>query len=98
MFLIAQLQNFSIYVLHSQLKRHDSQSQIKLADFLIQVKTCVHVHVSVHTHMGSFNLTLITDQQMHYIKFHTKTLKIAQTSFDPKIILRELRCSLMKSF
>ena len=33
-----------------------------------------------------------------YIKFHNKTLKIAPTCFDPKIILRELRCSLLKSF
>ena len=30
---------------------------------------------------------------MHCIKFHIKTLKIALTCFDPKIILRELRCS-----
>jgi len=35
---------------------------------------------------------------MHYIKFHIKTLKIAPTCFDPKIILRELHCSLLKSF
>jgi len=27
------------------------------------------------------------------MKFHIKTLKIAPTCFDPKIILRELRCS-----
>ena len=33
-----------------------------------------------------------------WIKFHIKTLKIAPTCFDPKIILRELRCSLLKSF
>ena len=33
-----------------------------------------------------------------YIKFHIKTLKIAATCFDPKIILRELRCSLLKWF
>ena len=33
-----------------------------------------------------------------YIKFHIKTLKIAPTCFNPKIILRELRCSLLKSF
>jgi len=43
-------------------------------------------------------VTLIINQQMHYIKFHIKTLKIAPTCFDPKIILRELRCSLPKSF
>ena len=30
---------------------------------------------------------------MHYIKFHNKTLKITPTYFDPKITLRELRCS-----
>jgi len=40
--------------------------------------------------------TLIINQQMHYIKFHIKTLTIAPTCFDPKIILRELRCSLLK--
>jgi len=43
-------------------------------------------------------ITLIINQQMPYIKFHIKTLKIATTCFDPKIILRELRCSLLKSF
>ena len=43
-------------------------------------------------------LTLINSQQIHYIKFHIKTLKIAPTCFDPKIIFRELRCSLLKSF
>ena len=43
-------------------------------------------------------ITLIIKQQMHYIKFHIKTLKIAPTCFDPKTILRELRCSLLKSF
>ena len=42
--------------------------------------------------------TLIINQQMQYIKFHIKTLKIAPTRFDPKIILRELLCSLLKSF
>ena len=44
------------------------------------------------------NYTLVINQQMHYIKFHIKTLKIAPTCLDPKIILRELRCSLLKSF
>jgi len=43
-------------------------------------------------------VTLIIKQQMHYIKFHIKILKIAPTCFDPKIIFRELRCSLLKSF
>jgi len=43
-------------------------------------------------------ITSIINQQMRYIKFHIKTLKIAPTCFDPKIILRELRCSLLKSF
>jgi hypothetical protein len=42
--------------------------------------------------------TLIINQQMQYIKFRIKTLKIVPTRFDPKIILRELRCSLLKSF
>jgi len=44
------------------------------------------------------NFTLIINQQTHYIKFHIETLKIAPTCFDPKIILKELRCSLLKSF
>ena len=35
---------------------------------------------------------------MHYIKFHIKTLKIAPTCFDHKIIFRELHCSLLKSY
>jgi len=39
--------------------------------------------------------TLIINQQMHYIKFHIKTLKIALACFNPKIILRELCCSLL---
>ena len=46
----------------------------------------------------SYRLTLIINQQMHYIKSHIKTLKIAPTCFGTKIILRELRCSLLKSF
>jgi len=45
-----------------------------------------------------YALTLIITQQMYYIKFHIKTLKITPTCFDPKIILKELRCSLLKSF
>ena len=49
-------------------------------------------------HRAFHRITLIINQQMHYIKFHIKTLKIALTCFDPKIILRELRCSLLKSF
>ena len=44
------------------------------------------------------HFTLIINQQMHYIKFHVKTFKISPKCFDPKIILRELRCSLLKSF
>ena len=32
-----------------------------------------------------------------YMKFHIKTLKIATTCFGPKIIFRELHCSLLKS-
>ena len=46
----------------------------------------------------NIQITLVINQQMHYIKFHIKTLKIAPTCFDPKIILRELRCSLLKPF
>ena len=47
---------------------------------------------------NSITIALIINQQMHHIKFHIKTLKIAPTCFDPKIILTELRCSLLKSF
>jgi len=43
-------------------------------------------------------MTLIINQQMHYIKFHIKTLKITPTCVDLKIILRDLRCFLLKSF
>ena len=43
----------------------------------------------------TLEVTLFINQQMHYIKFHIKTLKIAPTCFDSKIILRELRCSLL---
>ena len=35
-------------------------------------------------------ITLLVNQQIHYIKSHIKTLKIAWTYFDPKIIFREL--------
>ena len=43
------------------------------------------------------SLQLLTNK-CTYIKSRIKTLKIAPTCFDPKIILRELRCSLLKSF
>jgi len=49
-------------------------------------------------HRAFRRITLIINQQMFYIKFHIKILKIAPTCFDPKIILRELRFSLLKSF
>ena len=48
-------------------------------------------------HRAFRRITLSTNK-CTYIKFHIKTLKIAPTCFDPKIILRELRCSLLKSF
>ena len=56
------------------------------------------IYLSSLLHRAILRITLIINQQMHYIKFHIKTLKIAPTCFDPKIILRELRCSLLKSF
>ena len=49
-------------------------------------------------HRAFRRITSIINQQMHYTKFRIKTFKIAPTCFDPKIILRELRCSLLKSF
>ena len=39
-------------------------------------------------HRAFRRITLIINQQMYYIKFHIKTLKIAPTCFDPMIILR----------
>ena len=45
-----------------------------------------------------FTSLQLSTNKCTYIKFHIKTLKIAPTCFDPKIILRELRCSLLKSF
>jgi len=55
-------------------------------------------YLSSLLHRAFRRITLIINQQTHYIKFHIKTLKMAPTCFDPKIILRELRCSLLKSF
>ena len=49
-------------------------------------------------HRALRRITLIINQQKHYIKFHIKTLKIVPTCFDPKIIPKELRCSLLKCF
>jgi len=51
---------------------------------------------SVLSKLG-IGITLSTNK-CTYIKFHIKTLKIAPKCFDPKIIPRELRCSLLKSF
>jgi len=65
---------------------------------MITYKETYWVNVSSLLHRAFRRITLIINQQMHYIKFHIKTLKIAPTCFDPKIILRELRCSLLKSF
>jgi len=45
--------------------------------------------------MHNLKITLIINQQMHYVKFHIKTLKIAPTCFDPKIILKE-QCSSLR--
>ena len=59
------------------------------------IKVCGRNEVRITT---THPFTSITNQRMNYIKFHIKTLKIAPTCFDPKIILRELRCSLLKSF
>jgi len=57
----------------------------------------LYLRIEIYIENISSNI-LIINKQMHYIKFHIKTLKIAPTFFDPKIILRELRCSLLKSF
>jgi len=46
--------------------------------------------ISSLLHRAFRTITSIINQQIHYIKFHIKTLKIAPTCFDPKIILREL--------
>jgi len=47
--------------------------------------------VSSSLHRAFRRIILIMNQQMHYITFHIKIIKIAPTCFDPKIILRELR-------
>ena len=63
-----------------------------------EIKTAIkRQQLSSFLHRSFHIIALIINQQMHYIKFHIKTLKIAPTCFDPKIILRELRCSLLKS-
>ena len=64
-------------------------SQLLLMGYIYQLKWDTNI---------SIRITLIINEQMHYIKFHIKTPKITPTCFDPKIILRELRCSLLKSF
>ena len=51
----------------------------------------------VHRADNIIAFTLIINQQMHLHKIHIKIFKIAPTCFDPKIILRELRCSLLQS-
>jgi len=51
-----------------------------------------------HFDKRKFLLLSLSTNKCTYIKFHIKTLKIAPTCFDPKIILRDLRCSLLKSF
>ena len=48
------------------------------------------MHKSSLLHRAFRRITSITNQQMHYIKFHIKTLKIALTCFDPKIILKDV--------
>jgi len=53
--------------------------------------------LSLLLHRAFCRNTLSTNK-CTYIKFRIKTFKIAPTCFDPKIILRELRCSLLKSF
>jgi len=45
--------------------------------------------LSLLLHRAFRRITLIINQQMHLIKFHIKTLKIAPTYFDPKIILMD---------
>jgi len=55
-------------------------------------------HVCRMSYQNKNVTTLIINQQMHYTKFHIKTLKINPTCFDLKIILRELPCSLLKPF
>ena len=67
---------------------------------LVQIfqTTWMYTILSWLLHRAFPRITLIINQQMPYIKFHIKTLKTAPTCYDPKLILRELRCSLLKSF
>jgi len=70
---------------------------LKFQILKLQHSACMSLERLMHLSI-TCRVTLIINQQIHYIKFHIKTLKIASTYFDPKIILRELRCSLLKSF
>jgi len=81
------LTNFTFSRRESQIKYCNSKQRLCTQFF----------KVSILQHKSSY-ITLIINQQMHYIKFRIKTTKIAPTYFDPKIILKELRCSLLKSF
>ena len=67
-----------------------------LALSMIDTKAQTFLMVSSLLHRAFRRITLIVNQQMHYIKFHIKTLKITLTCFNPKVIIRELRCSLLK--
>jgi hypothetical protein len=75
------------------------------ANIYIYIFAALYIYIYIYIgksgpllHRAFRRIALIINQQMHCIKFHIKILKIAPTCFDPKIILRELRCSLLKSF
>ena len=57
----------------------------------------INVHFCLYCCTVHFVQSLYQINKCTYIKFHIKTFKIAQTCFDPKIILKELRFSLLKS-
>jgi len=54
-------------------------------------------YVVTTAHKLDFMITLIITNKCTYIKFYIKTLKIALTCFDHKIILRELRIETCRS-
>ena len=58
---------------------------------------CFLVYLNLILFINSYLLFNHHTNKCTYIKFHFKTLKIAPTCFDRKIIFRELHCSLLKS-
>jgi len=76
--------------------KEEAEEILKCRDLVKEIRRVWNVKSEVI--IGATGTTLIITNKCTYIKFYIKTLQIAPTCFDPKIILRELRCSLIKSF